>query len=116
MYWINWIYMFIWNLGSGQPPKCRSNSGKIYPVGSVFTDRNCTVKCQCFIDGVRCEPMCEVVKQKNCLHQNIEWKTMATPDAQGNSCFCPIPVCKQSMCYCYFKIPYVYKETWNTFS
>ena len=79
--------------------KCISESGKIYNIGSVFTDNDCTSKCECLKDGVvSCEPMCAVARNDNsCAKIKIVDTPVGLSDAQGNICSCPSFLCLQGI-------------------
>ena len=83
-----------------QLPKdqCIADSGKTYTIGSVFTDNNCTTRCECLDDGIiSCQPMCLVRKKDKCPNPKIVHTQVGVPDAEGRSCSCPSFICEHGM-------------------
>lgn len=76
-------------------PQCTSSNGKIYPVGAVFSDNNCSSQCHCLNGGViSCQPLCFVsLPDSSCTkHKTVQMPT-GLPDAQGKNCSCPFVTC-----------------------
>lgn len=76
--------------------KCVSSSGKIYDVDQVFTDHNCSSRCQCQEGGVlKCRPLCLALPKVGlCAKQNIIHVPIKLPDAEEKSCSCPLVMCE----------------------
>ncbi|CAB4029992.1 kielin chordin [Paramuricea clavata] len=74
---------------------CTTPSGKIFNIGAVFSDNNCTSQCFCQNGGViSCHALCSPsVPDSSCTnHKTVQMPT-GLPDAQGKSCSCPVVTC-----------------------
>ena len=92
--------IFTFNLVSSEQPlhtkhRCITQSGKVYSIGSVFSDNNCASQCYCQNGGViSCHSLClPVVADSSCKNPKTVQIPTGLPDAQGNSCSCPSVTC-----------------------